>query len=65
VTRSVLPDLQPEPCRVARPCALWPGVHFPAPTNGKMSGNKRLCSLIPKRWRRQVVIQGQHYWLPQ
>jgi len=25
---------------------------------------RRLSDLLPRRWRRQVVIQGQRFWLP-
>ena len=42
-------------------------VRFPLPANGRRPPNgqpPRLSDLLPRRWRRRVVIQGQRYWLP-
>lgn len=42
-------------------------VRFPLPTNRKPAAGKqrpRLSDLLPGRWRRCVVIQGQRFWLP-
>lgn len=43
------------------------GVSFPPPT--KVAHSSRdwlpcLDELLPRRWRRRVVIQGQQFWLP-
>jgi hypothetical protein len=56
------------------PTRPWPGareperlaVCFPAwraqtPARHRLP---RLGDLVPRRWRRQVVIQGQRFWLP-
>ena len=42
-------------------------VRFPLPCEGQPSHQKllwRLGAWLPRRWRRWVVIQGQHFWLP-
>jgi hypothetical protein len=42
-------------------------VCFPLPTDSKCLQEgwlPRLGDLIPQRWRRRVVIQGQRFWLP-
>jgi hypothetical protein len=41
-------------------------VRFPLPpAKRKPNGYlRRLTHLIPPRWRRRVVIQGQCFWLP-
>ena len=42
-------------------------VRFPLPPDVRKPSNGpllRLSDLLPRRWRRRVVIQGQHYWLP-
>jgi hypothetical protein len=42
-------------------------VRFPLPPDARQPTNgslPRLSDLLPRRWRRWVVIQGQHYWLP-
>ena len=42
-------------------------VRFPLPMGKRRLRNSpwvRLGSLLPRRWLRQVVIQGQHFWLP-
>jgi hypothetical protein len=42
-------------------------VRFPLPPDARQPANgplPRLSDLLPRRWRRRVVIQGQHYWLP-
>lgn len=40
-------------------------VHFPTPSGGKRpAAGLHLGSLLPRRWRRQVVIQGRRFWLP-
>jgi hypothetical protein len=42
-------------------------VRFPLPCEGQDSSQKlllRLGTLLPRRWRRRVVIQGQQFWLP-
>ena len=51
--------------------AEWEGealaVRFPLPANGPgpaASAPRRLSALLPRRWRRRVVIQGQRFWLP-
>ena len=42
-------------------------VRFPLPSDAQRPSNgslPRLSDLLPRRWRRRVVIQGQHYWRP-
>jgi len=42
-------------------------VRFPLPAAARRPGGDelpRLSRLLPRRWRRRVVIQGQRYWLP-
>ncbi|MGD8794822.1 MAG: hypothetical protein PVF47_19895 [Anaerolineae bacterium] len=43
------------------------GVRFPLPAQGLAQARRpwsRIAALLPAAWRRQVVIQGQRYWLP-
>jgi hypothetical protein len=42
-------------------------IRFPLPPDARQPSNgpmPRLSDLLPRRWRRRVVIQGQHYWRP-
>ena len=42
-------------------------VRFPLPPAARQPAKgplPRLSDLLPRRWRRRVVIQGQHYWRP-
>lgn len=42
-------------------------VRFPLPSDaegGVGARLLRLSKLLPPQWRRQVVIQGQRFWLP-
>jgi hypothetical protein len=42
-------------------------VRFPLPSDAGGGANARLLrlsKLLPRQWRRQVVIQGQRFWLP-
>jgi hypothetical protein len=42
-------------------------VRFPLPPDARKPSKgplPRLSDLLPRRWRRRVVIQGQHYWRP-
>ena len=42
-------------------------VRFPLPPDARQATNgspPRLIDLLPRRWRRRVVIQGRRYWLP-
>jgi hypothetical protein len=44
-----------------------PVVRFPLPTSQRPAAEKahpRLGDLLPRRWRRRVVIQGQRFWIP-
>ncbi len=42
-------------------------IRFPLPASSEGTQRRpkrRLSRLLPRRWRRQVVIQGQRFWLP-
>lgn len=42
-------------------------VRFPLPPAARQPAKRplpRLSDLLPRRWRRRVVIQGQQYWRP-
>lgn len=44
-----------------------PVVHFPLPeayNRPTRRGLWRLVSLLPRRWRRRVVIAGTRFWAP-
>ena len=44
-----------------------PAVRFPLPAAQRPTAEKqrpRLGDLLPRRWRRRVVIQGQRFWMP-
>jgi hypothetical protein len=50
-----------------RPKAQVLAVRFPLPAAERRPADDelpRLSCLLPRRWRRRVVIQGQRYWLP-
>ncbi len=52
--------------QAARPVQVQ-AIRFPLRTdNGRAANGRlpRLSNLLPRRWRRQVVIHGRRFWLP-